>query len=269
MKKKKPLNKFDTLVERLVTEFIKIPNFDLVSTDEIANKVFNIITFRIADVSSYQELVCQHFIPATNKAIFDFRKDFQNSQYKFLLKTKDLNFNETLYDTIRLAYVGLFHKLENYINDVIKIPDLIFSELYQTEDTVANWAKQKFNFNIKDWQQFYITHKINWVCNCVKHKDGLPIKEPKPIAFRHADETQRIRITPGEFKQDCELLIKFYPIYLQAIVIFAQHKLATEKPLLKEDYKCSPDLYQQQIENLNKIETSVQRFVDLLNQMKE
>lgn len=267
MKKKKIPNKFDTLVERLIEEFIKIPNFDLTSTDEVANKAFNIITFRIAEVSSYKELVCQHFIPATNKAIFEGQKDFHNSKYKFLLKTKELDFKETLYDTVRLAYVGLFHKLENYINDVIKIPDLIFGELYETQGTVAKWAKEKLKFDIKDWQQFYITHKINWICNCVKHKDGLPIKEPKPSRFQYEDETQRIRIAPEEFKQDCELLIKFYPVYLQAMFLFAQHKLATEKPLLKEDYEFSPDLYEQQVENLNKLEIAVQGFVELLKTM--
>lgn len=267
MKKKHPLNKFDTLVDKLVQEFIKIPNFDLTSTDELGRKVFNIVTFRISDVISYKELVCHHFIPATNKAIFDSQRDFNNSKYKFLLHSKDLDFKETLYDTVRLAYVGLFHKLENYINDVIQLPDLIFGELYETKGTVAKWAKEKFNFDIKDWQQFYITHKINWICNCVKHKDGLPIKLPKPDRFKYEDETQRIQITPDEFKKDCELLIEFYPVYLKAMFLFAQHKLVTEKPLRKEDYEFSPDLYEQQVENLQKLEIVVQGFVELLKSM--
>jgi hypothetical protein len=269
MKKKKTPNKFDTLVERLVTEFIKIPNFDLTSTDEVANKAFNIITFRLAEVSSYKDLVCSHFIPATNKAIFDAKQDFRDSKYKVLLKTTDLDFNETLYDTVQLAYVGLFHKLENYINDVIKLPDLINGELYETEGTVAKWAKEKFKFDIKDWQQFYITHKVNWICNCVKHKDGFPVKEPKPIGFTYADENQRIKVTPEEFKRDCELLIQFYPVYIQATFIFAQHKLATEKPLLKEDYEFSPDLYEKQVEDLDRLEMTVQNFVELLKGMRE
>lgn len=268
MKKKKSPNKFDTLVERLVAEFVKIPNLDLMSTDEAANKAFNIITFRIAEVSSYKDLVCSHFIPATNKAIFDNKKDFQNSRYKFLLKTKDLDFNETLYDTVRLAYVGLFHKLENYINDVVNIPELIFGQLYDTEGNVAKWAKEKFKFDIKDWQQFYITHKINWICNCVKHKDGFPVKEPKPAEFKYSNESERIRITPDQFKQDCELLIKFYPIYIQAMFIFAQHKLATEKPLLEKDYEFSPDLYEKQVDNLKKLEETVQNFIAMLGEMR-
>lgn len=269
MKKKKSLNKFDTLVEKLIEEFIKIPNFDLTSTDEVANRAFNIIVFRISEVSSYKELVCQHFIPATNKAIFEGQKEFQNSKYKFLLKTKDLDFKETLYDTVRLAYVGLFHKLENFINDVIKLPDLIFGELYKTEGTIVKWAKDKFEFDIKDWKQFYITHKINWICNCVKHKDGFPVKEPKPVIFKFADETQRIKILPDEFKQDCELLIKFYPIYIQAMLMFAQHKLVAEKPLVKKDYEDSPRFYEEQKQRLNDIDEKMKQFTELLKKMAE
>jgi hypothetical protein len=263
--KKKGKSKFDILVERLIEEFSKIPNFDLISSDSQANEIFNKVIFRIADVVSYKDLVCQHFIPATNKAIFDAKEDFQKSQYSYLLKNKDLDFKETLYETTRLAYVGLFHKLENYINDMIDIPDIIFGEIFEKEGTVAEWAKEKFSFDFKNWHQFKITFKINWVCNCVKHKDGFPIKEPKPIEFINLDQPQRIKISPEEFKKDCEILIKFYIIYLQAMYIFATHKMAFEKPINKEDYKHSPDLYDKQIENLSKLELGTKRFVELLN----
>ena len=266
--KKKPTNKFDILVEKLVQEFIKIPNFDLTQTDEVGNKIFNIITFRLAEISSYKELVCSHFIPATNKAIHDSKIEFEKSKYKAFLKTKELDFQETLYDTIRLAYVGLFHKLENYINDVIKLPEMIVGDIYETDGTAVKWAKDKFNFDIKDWQQFYITHKINWICNCVKHKDGFPIKEPKPSDFQYADINQRIKIKPDEFKKDCELLIQFYPIYIQTIFMFAQHKLATEKPLVKEDWAHSPDLYEKQVDDLHNLEAKMTEFVNHLKHLK-
>lgn len=267
MKKKKPVNKFDLLVEKLIDEFIKIPNLDLLSTDDVGNRVFNIITFRISEITSYKELVCQHFIPATNKAIFDAQKEFKESKYSFLLRINDLDFKETLYDTIRLAYVGLFHKLENYINDVTIMPDLIFGDLFETEGSVAKWAKDRFQFDIKSWQQFYIVHKINWICNCVKHRDGFPTKEPKPISFQYADESKRIRLTPDDFKHDCELLIKFYPVYIQTMFIFAQHKLVTEKRILQEDYEGTLGLYDEQVERVNKMEKLVQDFVNHLREM--
>lgn len=266
--KRKPINKFDTLVDQLTQEFIKIPNFDLTQTDEVGNKVFNIVTFRLAEVTSYKELVCNHFIPATNKAIYDSKIDFQKSKYKVLLKTDQLDFQETLFDTVRLAYVGLFHKLENFINDVISLPELIMGDLYETEGTVAKWAKDKFNFDIKDWQQFCITHKINWICNCVKHKDGYPVKLPKPIAFQHADENQRIKIKPEDFKRDCDLLIKFYPVYIQAILMFAQHKLMTEKPLIEKDWEHSPGFYTEQVARMENFEAMMNDYLNTLKQMK-
>lgn len=269
MSRRKKINRFDTLVEKLIDEFIKIPNFDLTQTDEIGNKIFNIVTYRIAEITSYKDLVSSHFIPATNKAIFNAKRDFKNSRFKALLNTNDIDFHETLNDTIRLSYVGLFHKLENYINDVIEIPDMLFGELYETEGSVTSWAKEKFDFNIKDWRQFYITHKINWVANCVKHKDGYPVKEPKPIGFKYVDETQRINIKPEDFKKDCDLLIQFYPIYLQSMFIFGQHKLLTEKTLDEEDWKHSPDLFEKQKEDREKAEKLVQNFVDTLRKLKE
>jgi len=62
MKKNKPINKFDSLVDRLVQEFVKIPNFDLTMTDEIGNKTFNIITFRLAEVMSYKGIPSTKYV---------------------------------------------------------------------------------------------------------------------------------------------------------------------------------------------------------------
>jgi len=262
-------NKFDQLVENLVKEFTKIPNFDLTQTDKVANQIFNRATFRIADISAYKDLVCSHFIPATNKAIYKSKQDFKKSRYSSLLKTTHLDFHETLHDTIRLSYVGLFHKLENYINDVIEITDLIFKEVIETEGTIEKWAKDNFNFNIKNWRQFYITQKINWIANCVKHKDGLPIKEPIPFEFKYSDKNKRIEISPEEFKKDCEILIEFYPVYLQIMFIFARHKIVFEKPIKKEDYKHSPDLYQKQLESRNLMEEKIRNFIKLLNPIED
>ncbi|HZY82270.1 MAG TPA: hypothetical protein VFE50_22245 [Cyclobacteriaceae bacterium] len=184
MKKGSDTNKFDTLVTRLAQEFSKIPNFSLTSEDETAKKLFSLIAFRLADISSYADLVYSHFIPSTNKAIADAKKDFIQSQYRHLLKNQNLDFEETLFDTVRLAYVGLFHKLENFMNDLVKLPEMVFSELYETNEPAIKLAKDKYGFDFRDWQQFQITHKINWICNCVKHKDGFPIKQPKPIQFQ-------------------------------------------------------------------------------------
>ena len=261
-------NKFDLLVEKLMEEFSKIPNFDLTRTDSLTNLIFNKITFRIADISSYKELVCSHFIPATNKAIFESKKDIQNSKYKQYLKISEQDYKETLYETIRLSYVGLFHKLENYLNEVINITESIYGEIFDTEGTIEKWAKDNFDFKIKNWRQFLITHKINWISNCVKHKDGLPIKEPIPRIFENIDKSKRIELSKDEFKKDCELLIEFYPFYLNLMNFFAQHKLLHEKPLKEEDYIHSPGLYEKQVKTIETFDTKFNQFIDIIKQLE-
>jgi len=253
MKKKEKINKFDHLVDNLIVEFSKIPNFDLTQTDELANCVFSTISFRMAEIISYKELVCQSFIPATNKAIFDAKKNFNNSRYKSLLNNKEPDFKETLYDTIRLSYVGLFHKLENYINDVIKLYDLVFSNAFKTDANIHKWAKDNFQFDIKNWRQFFISEKINWICNCVKHHDGFPVKEPKPVGFRYSNENERIKISPEIFKADCDFLIQFYPVYLQLFSFFAQHKKLHEQ----EESEYTPEMYVKIVEAREKMDKLV------------
>ena len=197
------------------------------------------------------------------RRIFDAKKEYQNSRYKILNKTQKPDFEETLYEIIRLSYVGLFHKLENYVNDVLRLSDLVFDDVFETEGSVAKWAKDNFRFDFKDWRQFFITERINWICNCVKHYDGFPIKEPKPIGFRYSDEKIRIKISPEEFKQDCDSLISFYPVYMQMIQIFSAHKKLFEKPLIKEEWEHNIESYNKQLEAREKMESLVQEFLKI------
>ena len=221
-------NKFDIFVDKLIEGFLQLPNFDLTQKDELAHRLFNIISYKIADISSYKELVIKNFIPATNKAIHDAKRDIENSKYKQYLDIKQIDFKDTLYDTIRLSYVGVFHKLENYVNEISSVTEELFEGLHNSENTLNSWTKEHFNFNVKDWQQFDIVHKINWVSNCVIHRDSYPTKNPKPKGYENANEEEKIKISVKEFEDDCKLIIPFFPIYLQLMFLFAQHKILTE-----------------------------------------
>ena len=241
MSKNKPKrrNSFDLLVEKLIDEFSKIPNFDLTRTDETANKLFNTIAFRLADISSFKELVLNHYVPATNKASFENEQQILQSRYRHLLTINKDDLRETLFQTIRLSYVGLFHKLESFINDVVKMSDLFLEDT--SKETVEKYAKRKFRFNIRDWQQFFVTHKINWVCNCLKHYDGFPLKQPKPFLCEHFSEDKRLQLTAQDFKFDAELLLKLLPVYLQIMFVIAQHKSSFED-YNREEWQDMPEI---------------------------
>jgi hypothetical protein len=238
-KKTKIPNKFDQLVQQLVDEFVKIPNFDLTQKDENANKIFNSLVFRLADISSFKELVLNHYIPATNKAIFDSEQQMRNSKYSFLLNVDKEDLKETLYQTIRLAYVGMFHKVESFANDIIIMSSLLTDD--KTTENIEKYAKRKFNFSLKDWSQFFVTHKINWVCNCVKHYDSFPLKNPRPLLCETFENDKRIKLTVEDFKFDTELLIKFLPVYLQIMFSIQIHKSQIEN-YDREFWKDSPEI---------------------------
>lgn len=142
--------------------------------------------------------------------------------------------------------------------------NLILDDNHKSEISIEKWAKDNFDFNLKDWQQFETTFKINWIANCVKHKDGYPIKEPVPNRYIDIDKSKRIELTNEEFKKDCESLIKLYPMFLQIFFVIAQHKSGFEEPIKEEDHQYSPEIYQKQIANKNKVERQIQEFINLL-----
>lgn len=169
MNKTKPKqNTFDVLVGSLAESFAKIPNFDMVRNDSDANKLFNIVTFRIADIASYKELVISHYIPATNIAINNSKQMMRTSKFKAMLKISEADFQESIYQTLRLSYEGLFHKMESNMNNMLRMPE-IFSDDEIYREPIDKYARRKFGFQFKDWQQFYATAKINWICNCNSH----------------------------------------------------------------------------------------------------
>jgi hypothetical protein len=226
-------NSFDSLVDNLTQTFKNIPNFDLMINDEAGNKIFQIIAFRLSEIISYKTLVSEIIILNAKKEIIKSKNIIRSSHYSSILNNPNIDFEESIHEIVRFSYVGLFHKYENFINDLIKIPDILFGDIFDTPGTVEEWAKEKFGFKIKDWNQFKITHKVNWISNCTKHKDGYPIKLPRPQCFENIEDNIRIKIEPKEFADDCESLIQFYPIILQTMFMFAQHKMVSDKPLIE------------------------------------
>ena len=110
-------------------------------------------------------------------------------------------------------YVPLLKKAfirSDYLNDLINLYDYILSSQNIEGGTITEWANKRFSFKIRDWQLIKPLHKINWICNCVKHKDGYPIKEPKPKELSQIEENQRIIITPEEFKKDCDVMNEIF-----------------------------------------------------------
>jgi len=270
MKKKSP-NKYDVLVENLINEFSSIKDFNVMYEDENGRSLFNEITFRISDIISYKNLVLCNFLPSISKSITEDIKLIHKSKYKGFILKQGIDLYDTFYDTIRLAYVGLFHKFENYIKEIEKMPSKIMGDIVDVGNkSLGKWIKERFDFSLRDWHAFKITHRINWIRNCVKHNDGYPNLSNAPLEFKFSSEKIRIVRSKEDFKNDAELLIDFYPRFIGLINAFSQHRYVMEcESILKNaniDKNNLPENIQNPSELAYKFEETIFKMIVLLKE---
>ena len=228
--KKARKNSLDQLINNLTVEFSKIPNFDLTQTDKDSNRLFNFIIAKFSEIQDFKTLYQRYFIPSTNKAIVDAKKELRTSFYKKILNVTDAQLKENYYDTIRLGYVGLFHKTENFTKDLLTEANLLFNNGRTGEESIEKFYKKEYDFKFNNWYSDICIHKINWISNCVKHYDGYPIKEPKYKYLEHLPESEKIKIEHKEFYKDIEYVANtFYQFKLSQILSLAVFKMSSDE----------------------------------------
>lgn len=124
--KHKKQNPFDVLVENLINEFSKIKNFNLLSEDERGKQMFNFVTYRMSEITSMKALYANTFLPAVNRDIVESINQMKVSRYKAYFTIDKEQVKELYYDTIRMGYVQLFHRLENFYKDLLKMANVSF-----------------------------------------------------------------------------------------------------------------------------------------------
>ncbi len=217
MKKPKKINSIDLLIEKLAIGFANTKDFEKLQESEEGQKMFDFLVKSISDMETFESLFLNYYIPASNKSIVDSWKQISESKYKHLLKIKKEELKENLYETIRLGYVGLFHKYESYLKALVKATDFLMTDVNQENNLlgIEKYCKKEYGIEIyKSHDLFPITNRINYVSICVKHYDGLPTKIPIHSDFKNYDKTERIKLDQSVFKSDidrlkihCELLL--------------------------------------------------------------
>ena len=193
----KKQNSIDLLVDNLATEFSKIKNFELTQDDPLGNKVFTFVVKNASELISFKNLFVHYYLPAALKSSQDYSKELKFSKYKHLIKIDSEELKENYYETIRLGYVGAFHKYEKYIKNIAVLMNDFFTHLFDENNYKDIEAYLKENFDIelkKTITKFYASEKINWIANCVKHYDGYPIKEPILRWFTYLDKEKKYRL---------------------------------------------------------------------------
>ncbi|WP_299218469.1 hypothetical protein [uncultured Aquimarina sp.] len=230
-------NSIDKLFENLVEQFSKIRNFELTQTDPLGNKLFNFVVKLVSEFDSYQKLFVQYYVPASKKSTIAVKKEIKHSKYKKYFHITEEELNENYYETIRLGYVGAYHKYESYIKRLPVLMDEFFKELDFDNNfiPIKDYLKKEFDIELrKTIYNFPITYKVNWICNCVKHKDGYPLKEPIPSFFKHLNSSKKIQLESKEFKSDMEELIIHNNLILQTFFIIGFYQYLDQEGAIKE-----------------------------------
>ncbi len=238
MKKNNPI---DVLVEKLAQEFSQISNFSLTQDDPLGNKMFNFVVKYVSEINSFKNLFIQYYLPASLRASQDFQRHLKFSKYKHLIKVTNQELKENYYETIRLGYVGAYHKYENYLKDLLKVLNEFFKELdFDNKFLDLNTYLKKIIDKdlLKTINSFKISEKINWISNCVKHYDGLPIKEPRPYYLTHYNPQQKIEIESAEFREDMENLSTQCQLILSILFMVGFHQVFSQDfALIKNQLK--------------------------------
>jgi hypothetical protein len=261
--KKIKLNPLDQLIANLVSEFLKIENFSLLYENSKAKQIFNFLVFRISDLVSYKTLVINSFLPAVSKEIAITKSHIQNSIYKSFIDKNNTDISDSYFETIRMAYVVVFHKYESFATELKSLMDIYSDDIEDKQGyTFEQFCKNHFNFKFTDWTFTRTVGKINWICNCIKHYDSKPLKSNPPIEFEYADPSEKMKITKEQFIEDVKYLNESMIIILRISFFIHQYWLSIDSNRdaadFGEDYKKLCE------ENAKKIYDIVQQYIEVV-----
>ncbi|MBA4320903.1 MAG: hypothetical protein C0412_21135, partial [Flavobacterium sp.] len=135
-----------------------------------------------------------------------------------------------------LFYVGLYHKIENYENEILNFYNSINRTEFKTLKSVGiDIPNKKLLFEDRD--------RIRLICNTIKHNNFYPKKELlKFYPYLKIDE--KITLENFNTKEDIGL-IKHYVSYFNMLIVFKSFLSAKEKlnELIEKDYSIELDNY--------------------------
>lgn len=256
------INPIDNLIDNVALSFSKIENFETLYQTPEGIEMYNTIMRTISDYNSYQSMILNYYIPAANKSINDLKEQIRKSKYKNILKLTDEEYKENLYETIRLAYVGLFHKYESYLDATINAIDYFYKEL--NIKPIKTYLKEEYNYELKkSHEKFYITKKISYICNCVKHYDGYPKKNNAPLELLYANKEMKIQIQTEHLKSDINMLqTHMQNLFNTIIMIPLLQYMKMDLSVTQKDLK--PDItYNKMIKTIAELEVGIESILNI------
>lgn len=218
-------NRYDKFIETLADSFSKIPNFNLTHDDEKGKHLFKFVSKRLAEIHAFKILISNYYLPASSRATAEGVKEIRNSKYSHLINLTKEDLKENYIETVRLGYIGAFHKFENFIRELVSSAEYLISDVKTENSSLEDYVKKEFNYRIVDWKNYPTVARLNWICNCIKHYDSYPNKDPVPNKYSHLPKDSKLTFTKQEFIQDIDLLIEQNYSIMQLTFMLAIYKM--------------------------------------------
>ncbi len=259
----KQKNQFDTFIDKLTKEFSQIKNFNLTQEEGNGKILFDFIVKRMAEIIAFKGLFVHYYLPAASKSVVDDLKEIEKSRYRHLILLSKEDLKENYYETIRLGYIGMFHKYENYVDDLLEHFELLISGISDSAVSLRIYVEKVFKYKIKDWQNSPTIKRLNWISICNKHYDGFPRKEPKHHDYLYLPENERMKFNKDDFIEDIELLISHYTSILDLVFAFAIHKITCEAITFETDEFTDTETNEKFKEIITKLTDNVFKMIEL------
>lgn len=231
--------------------------------DDKGKIIFTFLIKRLAEIHAFKTLFTHYYLPAASKSVADDLKELNKSRYKHLIHISNEELKENYYETIRLAYIGMFHKYENYLDDLIIQAELLISDVTESELPLIKYVEQQFNYKIKDWKASPTINRLNWITICNKHYDGYPRKKPKHPIYTHLPDDEKMKFTKDDFVRDIDLLITHFTFSLQTVFTFAMHKMAFEDRTFEVSEFTDVELNQKFIDSRFQMDEQIKKIIEL------
>ncbi len=137
-------------------------NEDSITQDSLSTLPLKIIS----DISVYIDFVQKAILPAIDKLEHNYFETLNNDIYKKYLTSRNRLENQRN-SFVNLFYIGLYHKLENFENEMVAYVNSETNSSYkEVSDLDIDFKSDFFDFR----------NKFRLIANSIKHNDSFPKK---------------------------------------------------------------------------------------------
>ena len=177
------------------------------------------------EIRQIRDLFGKEYLRKASKSIVEERKEWLKSKWKKIFNITDEQLKSNYYETLRLGYIGLFHKYEGYSSIIVKKFEIQFSDAWETKDDLVKFIESEFN--IKRFNRYWtITprlERINWIVNSCKHFNGFP--RPKGhYKYPQFPTGQKLVLTKPQFLSDANYIEELTDKLNQVLIKICTYK---------------------------------------------